>query len=296
MNINFHHKNSTPRNFSKIANQQTPQQSSPTTSQENPTTPTNTQNSQSSTRISFQDNPYTFEERHARLSEPLEPVVRQAPLSEPQDEPTYNIYPHLQQDLIRVRYISQNQNTLEINRQIIHPRRNRIFQTPRVQFNIPQSPTPNPLDLSSSTLTHTPPTSSQQSTSNIPSDYLGSIPTSEQIEENPFNPPATTERLPYWVTHKYTNGESILVNNPIDVSFDTTLSTLPEILSLPSTPSLSQISPSTFPLNFLLNLDSRYQEQSSHNIPLQLDWNTFVVPPPIFGQHQESSRLHNWAL
>ena len=62
-------------------------------SQEPPTTPTNTQtnNPQSSTRISFQDNPFTFEERHARLSEPLEPVLRQAPLSEPQYEPVYKI-------------------------------------------------------------------------------------------------------------------------------------------------------------------------------------------------------------
>ena len=53
--------------FSEIANQQPPHQSPPTTSQEPPTTPTNTQtnNPQSSTRISFQDNPYTFEERHA---------------------------------------------------------------------------------------------------------------------------------------------------------------------------------------------------------------------------------------
>ena len=52
-------------------------------------TPTTTNNRQPSTRISFQDNPYTFEERHARLSEPLEPVHRQAPLS----EATYNLYP-----------------------------------------------------------------------------------------------------------------------------------------------------------------------------------------------------------
>ena len=74
-----------------------------------------------STRISFQDNPYTFEERHARLSEPLEPVQRQAPVS----EPTYNVYPTLPQELSRIRNISQNQNTVEINRQIIHPRRNR---------------------------------------------------------------------------------------------------------------------------------------------------------------------------
>ena len=100
----------------------------------NPTIPTNTQNPQTSTRIFFQDNPYTFEERHARLSEPLEPVQRQAPLS----EPTYNLYPTLPQELSRIRNISQNQNTIEINRQIIHPRRNRNFQTPRVHFDIPQ--------------------------------------------------------------------------------------------------------------------------------------------------------------
>ena len=57
----------------------------------------------------FQDNPYTFEERHARLSEPLEPVQRQASLS----EPTYNLYPTLPQELSRIRNLSQNQNTAE---------------------------------------------------------------------------------------------------------------------------------------------------------------------------------------
>ena len=122
-NINFPHKKLHSKKFFKIANQQPPHQSPPTTSNENPTTPTSTQQPHSSTRISFQENPYTFEERHARLSEPLEPAVRQALLSEPQNEPTYNIYPHLQQDLNSVRHISQNQNTLEINRQIIHSRR-----------------------------------------------------------------------------------------------------------------------------------------------------------------------------
>ena len=202
-------------------------------------------------------------------------------MSVPQYEPTYNIYPHLQQDLNRPRHISRNQNALEINRQIIHPRRNRNFQTPRVHFNIPQSPTPKPLDLSSSTLPDTPPIASQKSTSNIPSDYLGSTPTSEQIRENPFSPPATTEHLPYWVTHTYTQGEPNLVNVPIDVSSDTTL-------SLPSTPSLSQISPTLFPLKFSPHLHSIYHEQSSNNIPLRLDWNTIVAPPPLFGQNQES--------
>ena len=122
-------------------------------------------------------------------------------MSKPQYEPTFNINRSLQQDLNRVRHISRNQNTLEIIRQIIHPRQNRNFQTPRIHFNILQSPTPNPLDLSSSTLPDTPPIASQQSTSNNPSDYLGSTPTSEQIRENPFNPPLTTERPPYWATN-----------------------------------------------------------------------------------------------
>ena len=130
------------------------------------------------------------------MSEPLEPVTRQAPLSEPQYEPLYNIYPPLHQDLIRARHQSQNQNTQEINRQIIHPSRNRNLQNTRVQFNIPHSPTTNPVNLSSSLIQTTPQTPSQQNTSNIPSDYLGSTPTSEQIRENPFNPPATTETLP----------------------------------------------------------------------------------------------------
>ena len=71
---------------------------------------------------------------------------------------------------------------------------------------------------------------------------------------------------------------------------------MPETLSLPSTPSLSQISPTIFPLNFSPHLHSRYQEQSSNNIPLRLDRNTFVAPPPLFSQRQESSRRHNWAL
>ena len=192
-------KNRLIRHISKIANQPPPKQSPPTSSQENPITPKTTQNPQTSTRISFHDNPYTFEERHARLSEPLETVYHQAPLS----ETTYNLYPTLQQYLNRITHISQNQNTLEVNRQIIHPRRNRNFQTPRDHFSIPQSPTPTSSELSSSKLTDTPTLTSQQSISNIPSDYLGSAPTSEQIRENPFNSPNTTERLPYWTTQSY---------------------------------------------------------------------------------------------
>ena len=102
------------------------------------------------------------------MSEPLEPVIRQAPLSEPEYEPVYKIYSPHQQDLNRARHQSQNQNTLEINRQIIHPRQNRNLQTPRVQFNIPHSPIANPIDLSSSTIRSSPQTALQQNTSNIP--------------------------------------------------------------------------------------------------------------------------------
>ena len=166
----------------------------------------------------------------------------------------------MQQDLNRVRHISQNQNKSETHRQIIHRRRNRNFQTPRVHFNIPQSPTATTSELSSSTLPETPTFFSQHSISNTSSDYLGSTPTSQQIRENPFNPTDTTERPPYWTTHSYTQGEPNIVNEPIDIFSDTTLSSLPETLSLPSTPSISQVSPTLFPLNFPNNLDARCRE------------------------------------
>ena len=50
---------------------------------------------------------------------------------------------------------------------------------PRVHFDIPQSPKPTTSEFSCSTLPETPPLLSQHSTSNIPSDYLGSTPTSQ---------------------------------------------------------------------------------------------------------------------
>ena len=205
------------------------------------------------------------------------------------------MYPTLQQDLNRIRHISQNQNTVEVNRQIIHPRRNRNFQTPRVTFSIPQSPTPSNSEISNITIPDTPTLTSQQITPNIPSHYLGSTPTSAQIRENPFNPPNTAEQLPYWALQTCPQGEPNLVNDPIDTSSDTTLSSLPETLSLPSTPSISQISSSIFPLNFPNNIDARYREQST-NITLRLDWNTFVAPHPLFGQQNENQRQHSWAL
>ena len=141
------------------------------------------------------------------MSEPVEPVTRQATLSKPHYEPVYNIYPSLQQDLIRARHQSQNQKTIEINRQIIHPRRNRNIQNTTVQFNIPHSPTTNSINLSSGKIQSTPQTPSQQNVSNLISDYLGSTLTSERIRENHFNPPDNTEQLPYWVEHVFPQGE-----------------------------------------------------------------------------------------
>ena len=120
----------------------------------------------------------------------------------------------------------------------------------------------------------TPTLLSQHSASSIPSDYLSSTPTSEQTSEDPFNSPNPTARLPYLATHSSTQEEPNIVNEPIDISTDTTPSSLSETLSLPSTPSLSQISTTLFPLNFPNNLDAKYREQSSSNTPLRLDRNT----------------------
>ena len=97
------------------------------------------------------------------------------------------------------------------------------------------------------------------------------------------------------MTQVFTQSEPNLVSDPIDFSSDTTLS-LPETLSLFSTLSLSQISQTPFPPNFPTNLNARYREHSTNNIPLRLDLNTFVAPPPLFSQRHESNRLHNWAL
>ena len=72
-------------------------------------------------------------------------------------EPVYNLYPVLQHDLNRTRHSSQNQNTPTIKRQIIHPRRNGNFTTPRVHIKIPSSSTPNTLDLFSKTIQSNPP-------------------------------------------------------------------------------------------------------------------------------------------
>ena len=97
-NTNFLHKKIIfHKNFSKIANQQlVPHQSPPTTSQEPPTN-SQTNNPQSSTRISFQDHPYTFEER-TTIRKPQ--YANHNSLSEPQYEKVCNIYPLSNKTLI----------------------------------------------------------------------------------------------------------------------------------------------------------------------------------------------------
>ena len=97
------------------------------------------------------------------------------------------------------------------------------------------------------------------------------------------------------MTQAFTPGEPNLVNEPKEISRETSLS-LPETLSLLSTPSISQISTTSYPPNFSINLDDRYKEHLSNNTPLRLDWNRFVATPPLFGHHHDSNRLHNWAL
>ena len=86
------------------------------------------------------------------------------------------------------------------------------------------------------------------------------------------------------------------MNEPIDISSDTNLSSQPGTLFLSINTIYESNITNTFPLNFPTNLDARYPEQSSTNTPLRLDWNIFVAPYPLFGQHEESSRLHNRAL
>ena len=91
-------------------------------------------------------------------------------------------------------------------------------------------------------------------------------------------------------TRDFTQSTPNLVNDPIEISSETTLS-LSETLSLPSTPLLIQISQTPFPTSFPTILDARYRENSTNTIQLRLDWITFVATLPIFGQHHESNRL-----
>ena len=45
--------------------------------------------------------------------------------------------------------------------------------------------------------------------------------------------------------------------------------------------------------NFAPSSSSKLQNTSKQP---RRNWNTFVAPPPLFGQHLDSSRQYNWAL
>ena len=79
------------------------------------------------------------------------------------------------------------------------------------------------------------------------------------------------------MTQASPQGVPNLVNDTVDVSSDRSLP-LPETLSLPSTHSISQTSKPPFITSFPTNLDERYGEHSTNNIPLR-----FVAFTPLFG-------------
>ena len=85
-----------------------------TTYQDPPTTPISSQTSQpqSTTRFSFVENIYTFEERHPSLSEPLIPAIRQAHLNHNTNQRITSI--SLKKEVSRTRHPSQNQNLTPI--------------------------------------------------------------------------------------------------------------------------------------------------------------------------------------
>ena len=152
-------------------------------------------------------------------------------------------------------------------------------------------PSQNALDLSSNTNQSIPP-SSQQFHNKI-------LQITHRIfKDQSFNPPTSTQRLPHWMTQAFTQGEPNLINDPIGISSDTSL-LLPDTLSLASTPStISQIPTTTFPLNFPTNLDDRYREIFSSNIPFQIFSSNVFFQKHIFKftlqQNSLASKLHHF--
>ena len=72
---------------------------------------------------------------------------------------------------------------------------------------------------------------------------------------------------------------------------------LPEALSLASTPSVKVLTPSTvFATSFADPLNDRYQELQNKSNTLHSDWNTILAKHALFAQQFDISRLHNWAL
>ena len=87
----------------------------------------------------------------------------------------------------------------------------------------------------------------------------------QQVQKrNPFNPPTSSHRLPYWINFTFTQGEPDLVNEPIDTSPTINSLLLPETLSLPPTPSVpSKTSLNYFPICFPYRPNKIYQELQS---------------------------------
>ena len=92
--------------------------------------------------------------------------------------------------LTRVKFLGHNfeRNTITRFEEI------KNFLTEQNSNTIPDPNQPSSSEDSRITLPDTPTLTSQHNTQNIPSDYLGSAPTSEQIRENPFNPPPQHRR------------------------------------------------------------------------------------------------------
>ena len=127
----------------KIADQTTNPNPSPTNNQnptriasltENQTISSNV--SQISTRFSYECYPYTLEERRAPVSESLI-NAHQKPSSQPQYNLTDIIYPAKSRNLGQIRQRSQKKSQrITTDKQIIQPRRNRIFTTSKIRFKI----------------------------------------------------------------------------------------------------------------------------------------------------------------
>ena len=78
------------------------------------------------------------------------------------------------------------------------------------------------------------------------------------------------------MTQASSQGEKNSINEPIDISSVTSMS-LPETLSLPSTPSIADQTPdTTFPINLNTILDDRYREIL---ITKRLDYNCSTTFP-----------------
>ena len=126
----------------KIADQTTNPNPSPTNNQnptciasltENQTISSNV--SQIATRFCYECYPYTLEERRAPVSKSL--INAHQNSSQPQYNLTDFIYPAKSRNLGQIRQRSQKKSQrITTEKQIIQPRRNRIFTTTKIRFKI----------------------------------------------------------------------------------------------------------------------------------------------------------------